>query len=182
MARMGMRTLVFVRHGEYRLDDGPDPGLTLLGQRQARFCEGLLRRERFDNVVTSSLVRARETCLELVTPWKRKAHVSDLLVEGVPTRVASLGVSAKKAVEDRARFDEAYATFFEPTKTDRSDLLVCHGNLIRYLVARALAVAPRTWTRLISNHCGITRFIVRDARVRLVSYNETAHLPPDCVT
>ncbi len=179
---MGMRTLVLVRHGEYRLDDGPDPGLTLLGQRQARYCEGLLRREPFDNVVTSPLVRARETCFELVTPWRRKAQVSDLLVEGVPTRVESLGVSAKKSAEDRARFDEAYDTFFAPSKTDRSDLIVCHGNLIRYLVSRALGVPPRTWTRFISNHCGVTRFVVREARVRVVSYNETAHLPPDCVT
>lgn len=179
---MGFRTLVLVRHGEYRLDDGPDPGLTLLGQRQARYCESLLRHERFDEVVTSSLVRARETCAEIVEPWRRKAQVSDLLVEGVPTRVAQLGVSAKKAALDRSRFDEAYATFFAPSKEARCDLLICHGNLIRYLVARALGVAPRTWTRLISNHCGITRVVVRDTRVRVISYNETAHLPPDCVT
>lgn len=179
---MGIRTIVLVRHGQYRLDDGPDPGLTLLGQTQARYCEVLLRREKFSQIVTSSLVRARETCATIVTPWKESAQVSDLLVEGVPTRVASLGVSSKQAAEDRARFDLAYGTFFAPSQLDRTDLLVCHGNLIRYLVSRALGVAPRIWTRFISNHCGITRIVVRDTRMRVVSYNETAHLPADCIT
>jgi len=179
---MGLRTVVLLRHGEYRLDDGPDPGLTLLGQRQARYCEALLRRERFDRVFTSPLVRARETCAELAGPWRVKPSVSAILAEGVPTKVASLGVSAKDAAVDRLRFDRAFATFFAPVRGETSELLVCHGNLIRYLVARTLGVPARTWTKLVSNHCGVTRILVRDDRMRVVSYNETSHLPPDAIT
>ena len=179
---MGLRTVVLLRHGEYRLDDGPDPGLTLLGQRQARYSEAALRRERFDRVVSSPLVRARETCAEVVGPWKVKPVVVGILAEGVPTKVTSLGVTAKSAAADRARFDEVFATFFTPARGDTSELLVCHGNLIRYLVAKALGVSARTWTKLVSNHCGITKIFVRDTRLRVVSYNETSHLPPDAVT
>lgn len=179
---MGLRSLVLLRHGEYRLDDGPDPGLTLLGQRQARFCEVLLRRERFDRVYTSPLVRARETCAEVVGPWRVKPTVSTILAEGVPTKVASLGVSAREAAVDRARFERVFSTFFAPVKSETSELIVCHGNLIRYLVARSLGVPARTWTKLVSNHCGITRIFVRESRLRVVSYNETGHLPPDAIT
>ncbi len=179
---MGTRTVVLVRHGEYRMDDGPDPRLTELGLRQARHVEARLRPEKFDRIVSSTLIRARQTCAEIAGPWKRKATASELLVEGVPTRVAQLGVTARHASKDRVRFDEAYATFFSPARVDSSELLVCHGNLIRYLVARALDVPLRTWTRFVSNHCGITRILVRDGRVRVVSYNETAHLPHDAVT
>lgn len=179
---MGTRSVVLVRHGEYRMDDGADPRLTRRGRRQAQLSGAALAHEGFDRVVTSPLVRARETCATMLEGWKREAEVSDLLAEGVPTPVASLGVSGPKAAIDRARFDEAFDVFFGPARGDERDLLVCHGNLIRYLVTRALGVSPRTWTRLNSNHCGITRVLVRDARIRVVSYNETGHLAPDCIT
>ena len=66
---------------------------------------------------------------------------------------------------------------------DRFEIVVCHGNLIRYLVCKALEVSPLRWTRMNSNHCALTRVLIRDTgAVRVVSYNETAHLPTRLIT
>jgi len=62
-------------------------------------------------------------------------------------------------------------------------VVVCHGNLIRYFVCRALKVPIVRWTRMNSSHCALTRILIRDTgAIRVVSYNETAHLPPKLVT
>ena len=164
------------------MDAGAAAGRMRGGRRQAQLPGAALAHEAFALVVTSPRGRAGETCATMLDGCTREAEVSDLLAGGVPTPLASFGVSGPKASIDRARFDEAFDVFFGPARGDERDLLVCHGNLIRYLVTRALGVSPRTWTRLNSNHCGITRVLVRDARIRVVSYNETGHLAPDCIT
>ena len=67
-------------------------------------------------------------------------------------------------------------------------LLVCHGGLIRALVARLLGMEERRRFRLMPGNCGVTRLELpaREAgaaegpnlldRARLLSFNEEGHL------
>ena len=53
-----------------------------------------------------------------------------------------------------------------------------HGNLLRYLVCRALDLPPERWTNFEINNCGITEILIEhDGRMQLVSHNDTGHLP-----
>jgi hypothetical protein len=50
-------------------------------------------------------------------------------------------------------------------------------------MCRALHTPVSKWLRMTTSHCGLTRVIVRDTgAVRVVSYNETSHLPAKLVT
>jgi probable phosphoglycerate mutase len=77
--------LVLVRHGEPEwVRDGcsvDDPPLTERGQAQARLLGERLAGERFDDVLVSPLVRARETAAPLLKQIGRAEQVDDWLEE-----------------------------------------------------------------------------------------------------
>lgn len=187
---MGTRTLVLLRHGQYDPED--DGRLTSLGRDQALHAARTLASMHFDAVWASTLPRARETAdivrahlVEARGPSRgisRVRHTS-ILREGLYTKVEGYVISAAERREDRARAEAAFTKFFRASRSDRTELLVCHGNLIRYIVCRTLRLTVDRWLRMTTNHCAVSRVIVRDSgAVRLASYNETLHLPPKLVT
>jgi serine/threonine-protein phosphatase PGAM5 len=182
---VGTRTLVLLRHGHY--DTEKRGALTPLGREQAKATSQWLANTKVHSVWSSTLPRAKETAAIVVKhayagqPLRIK-HTG-LLREGIYTRVEGYNVSAAEQREDRTRADAAYMKFFRPSRTERTELIVCHGNLIRYLICRALHTPVVKWLRMTTNHCGITRVLVRESgAVRVVSYNETTHLPNKLVT
>ena len=66
---------------------------------------------------------------------------------------------------------------------ERHELLVCHGNLIRFLVCLVLDVPQERWLGMDIHHASVSRFTCHpDGVVQLECYNETMHLPPDLIT
>jgi len=63
------------------------------------------------------------------------------------------------------------------------EIMVCHGNVIRYFVARALQLPPQVWLRMATYNCGITHVKINsNGRCSLVSFGDTGHLPLDKTT
>jgi serine/threonine-protein phosphatase PGAM5 len=179
---VGTRTLLFLRHGQYDAESRGE--LTPLGREQALLTAKYLEPLRFDVVWSSTLPRARETA-DIVAEHLGGLRVrhTGLLREGLYTKVEGHEVPASERREDRARADAAYGKIVRTSRIDRTELVVCHGNLIRYLMCRALHTPVAKWMRMTTSHCGLTRVIVRDTgAVRVVSYNETSHLPMKLVT
>lgn len=183
---MGTRSLLLVRHGQYDADGGG--ALTPLGREQAAITGGWLATHlegrRVDALWSSTLPRARETAGIIATSiGPSKVRPVSVLKEGIYSSLKGFDISPEDRVADRKRADAAYARFFRISRSDRLDIVVCHGNLIRYLVCRAIDVPVGRWTRMNSHHCSLTRILIRDTgAIRVVSYNETAHLPPPKVT
>ncbi|MDF2694991.1 MAG: putative phosphoglycerate mutase [Labilithrix sp.] len=185
--------MILVRHGQYGLETSGK--LTDLGREQARvtgdWLLGHLDGQNIDALWSSTLPRARETANLIAQSLQRgqslgrssKVRSVSVLREGMYSKVKGYEVPASERQEDRERADAAYGRFFRTSRTDRLEIVVCHGNLIRYLVCRAIDVSVARWTRMNSNHCSLTRILIRDTgAVRVVSYNETAHLPAKLVT
>jgi len=183
---MGTRTILLVRHGQYSTEDAGK--LTELGREQARITGKWIFEHLGDQRVhalwSSTLPRARETA-ELIAPnvTRSKVRSVGILREGMYSKVKGYDVTEQERKEDRARADDAWSRYFRTSRADRFEILVCHGNLIRYFVCRALHTPVIRWTRMNSNHCSLTRILIRDTgAVRVVSYNETGHLPPKLIT
>jgi serine/threonine-protein phosphatase PGAM5 len=175
------RTLLLLRHGQYEPDNGG--ALTEVGREQARTSAKFLAEHRFDAIWASTLPRAKETAEIVASVVGGRVRTTHVLKEGMYTKVEGYEVPAKERREDCARADSAYLKFFRTSRTERKELLVCHGNLIRYFMCRALRTPVAKWTRMTTSHCGLTRIVIRDSgAVRVVSYNETAHLPTMLVT
>jgi len=63
------------------------------------------------------------------------------------------------------------------------EIIVCHCNVIRYFVMRALQLPPEAWLRMGGYNTGVTEVIVRpDGKVSLARFGDTGHLPLEMVT
>lgn len=177
-----MRRLIFVRHGQY--DEVSTGALTPLGRKQAARTATALRKLEVSAIWSSTLLRAKETA-SIVAKKQPTVRVvrTRLLCEVVPTNLPPklarrFFVDAPSVKRDRARADLAYDKLFRSTRRERTEIVVCHGNLIRYLVCRALGIQPKLWMRLDSTHCGLTEFrVLPRGVVRVVRYNDVGHIP-----
>jgi serine/threonine-protein phosphatase PGAM5 len=175
-----VRVLHFMRHGQYLLSGEGGRGLTALGRRQARAAARELAGYPIAAVHSSDLARAVETSDIIAEALghgavKRTRLLRELLPGGVP----GMRISRARRTRGRENLDAILARYFRRARGERHELVVCHGNLIRGLVCRALDGRSTAWLRMDIHHCGITRFAVRpDGSVRLLAFNEIAHLPP----
>lgn len=63
------------------------------------------------------------------------------------------------------------------------EIVVCHCNVIRYFVMRALQLPPEAWLRLGGYNTGITEISIRPTgSVTLVRFGDTGHLPVEMTT
>lgn len=70
-----------------------------------------------------------------------------------------------------------------PIEIDRYELVVCHGNVIRYSLLRALQLPPQAWLRIAIWNTGITHLYVRSRGiVGIRSMGEVGHLKKDQIT
>jgi broad specificity phosphatase PhoE len=79
---------------------------------------------------------------------------------------------------------QAWDKYFIPAKgKDRRDIIVAHGNLIRYFVMRALQCPPENWINMDIYNCSICQInIEANGRPILVSHNDVGHLHADQLT
>jgi serine/threonine-protein phosphatase PGAM5 len=151
------RTIVLVRHGRWvadpKIDEKTGPHLSPPGSAQAHLAGVRLAAMpgRFDRMYVSPMQRARDTATIIGERFPgRPFEVVGDLAECVPpawrTRV-SRGYSREQQGDCKARHDRDFTRFFKPAAgSPRRDLLVCHGDVIRYVVTRALRSTPgRGW-------------------------------------
>jgi serine/threonine-protein phosphatase PGAM5 len=188
------RTIVLVRHGNYVDDPAADPRLgphiSPIGVAQAHLVGARLAGMpiRFDALYASPLQRARDTAAVIAGnfPGRHFEVVDDLAECTPPTR--RMEITAQEKPEDLAscqtQLDRVFARFFHPAAGyEETDLLVCHGNVIRYLVTRALGVDTKAWLEMSPGHASITRIRVdADGRFKVISVGDVGHLPPNLLT
>jgi broad specificity phosphatase PhoE len=93
-------------------------------------------------------------------------------------------LSPEQVRQNAQQAREAYDTHFTPAAdADRHDLLVCHGNIIRYFMLRALGAPVELWANAETYNCGIGEVWVKaGGRTTLVSHNDCGHLPQELRT
>jgi len=61
--------------------------------------------------------------------------------------------------------------------------VVCHGNVIRYFVTRALDVDTEAWLGMSIGNCSLTTIsVAADGSTKLLCFSDIGHLPPNLVT
>ncbi|MEO8810928.1 MAG: histidine phosphatase family protein, partial [Rhodanobacter sp.] len=170
-AAPAVRTIVLVRHGYYLSDATADkklgPHLAPIGVAQAHLAGARLAGlpTRFDALYVSPLQRARDTAAVIASDFPgRHFHVVDDLAECTPpTRQMKIMAQEKPAelAACKAQLDRLFARYFKPASGhEDTDLMVCHGNVIRNMVVRALGVDPQSWLAMSVGNASITRIRV----------------------
>ena len=185
-----VHTLVLVRHGNYAPDPSVDenigPHLSPIGVAQAHLAANALAAlPRFDGLYASPMQRARDTAAVIGVddfPDRKFEVVDDLAECTPPTPLGEVAKTEPPAdmAACKARLDRLYARFFTAANgQDRSDLLVCHGNVIRYLVTRALGVDTGAWLAMSIGNASITTIrIDADGRAHVIAVGDVGHIPP----
>lgn len=186
------RTLYLVRHGAYVPDRNADPrfgpGLTPLGISQARLIAARLSGSgvTFDSMTSSTLLRARETAAVMhETLASVPLAQSPLISECTPPLFDDAeGETARERTECAKQLDQAFAEFFTAAQgARRNDILVAHGNVIRYLVVKALKVDPRAWLGMSVTHASLTIIQVQpDGSMKVLAVGDSGHIPSPLVS
>jgi serine/threonine-protein phosphatase PGAM5 len=90
---------------------------------------------------------------------------------------------SEEFIVDGTRIEAAYRKYFHraPAKqtTDSYELIICHANVIRYFVCRALQFPPEGWLRISLANTSITWIVIRpNGRVVLKALGDSGHLLP----
>ncbi|OQR75238.1 serine/threonine-protein phosphatase PGAM5 [Tropilaelaps mercedesae] len=191
------RHIYLVRHGEYDQTDSNDNErkLTEKGRQQATLAGKRLNELglKFDKIVISTMTRAQETgeqiLKELPPEMAKRVSFTDMLREGSPC--PSQPESGKfhepsRFFQDGARIEAAFRKYFyraKPSqeKTERV-LLVCHANVIRYFLFRALQLPEDGWHRFSIQHASITHIEIKPSgRVVARAVGETNFMPDELI-
>ncbi len=188
----GVRTLYLIRHGAYVADRNADPqlgpGLTPLGIAQARLVAARLNGSgvSFDSMMVSPLQRARDTAAVMhETLSKVPLTQSTLLRECTPTLPeAAEGEVARERAACTKQLDQAFAQFFAPVQdAKRNEILVAHGNVIRYLTMKAQNVDTSAWIGMSVALASLTVIEVRsDGSARVLAVGDSGHIPAPLVS
>jgi hypothetical protein len=96
----------------------------------------------------------------------------------------SAQVSAEDIAQDRKHAEKAFDRYFKRARgKDKHEILVSHGNLIRYFVCGVLQIPPESWGSMDMCNCGISKVLIKsDGWMILVSHNDVGHLPHHLIT
>jgi serine/threonine-protein phosphatase PGAM5 len=191
----GIRTIYLIRHGDYNHEDNRDPDvgkeLIPLGIAQARLVASRLKSlpVKITSLISSTMTRARQTAMIINREFpKLELRQYRLIRECTPPTWRKDIMEREEPGEIKNctdSLDAAFNKFFisSPDDEDRNDIIVCHGNVIRYFVTKVLKVNTMAWLQMTISNCGLTVVKIKpDGKMRLVTFNDMGHLPPNMQT
>lgn len=190
----GVRTIYLVRHGFYDIKDDADPdvgkALVPLGVAQARLVGARLRAlpVDIDAIYTSTMTRARQTARVINEEFPNlDLQKTRILRECTPTTWRDdimVRLEPGEAAECEVQLEQAFKEFFIPSPNeDRHEILVCHANVIRYLVTRVQGVDPHSWLMMSLGNCSMTVIRIKaDGSFKILAVGDVGHLPPNMQT
>ncbi|KAK0420279.1 hypothetical protein QR680_014598 [Steinernema hermaphroditum] len=188
-----IRNIFLIRHGQYNTKSDVQ-NLTELGRQQASICGERLAKSGFKfNIVTmSTMTRATETANLILAELPKDISVASdsILEEGAPypAEPPSSRWRPKEAYFTQgSRIEAAFRKYIHraPTwqKEDSYEAIVCHANVIRYFICRALQFPPEGWLRMSLGHSSITWVRIRpNGHVSIRSIGDIGHLPSEKVS
>ncbi len=178
--RISMGKLILIRHGEAQ-EDGDDILLSETGKKQAKELAKRLSTMHLDLVYASDYRRAAQTYqafhdLKPDVPAIFSPKVREIyrVIIGGPERE---GTPSDRAQEDRKRADDIYEEITKLTKTGKNVVMFCHGNIIRYFIAKALQLPKeQLWKEMPIDNASVTVIEITSKQATLKILNSTDHL------
>jgi serine/threonine-protein phosphatase PGAM5 len=193
---MATRTIYLTRHAQHDLEndhkDKLGGGLTPIGVEQAKLTAQRFRSLPISAICCSTLRRAAKTA-EIIAqefpdiPLQRSQGLRECCpcIPPIPAYIEYFAqVPAEEIAQGKKQAEKAFDRYFRRARgNDKHEILVTHGNLIRYLVCRVLEIQPEAWGKMDMCNCGISEILIKpDGRMVLVSHNDVGHLPTHLTT
>lgn len=195
---VGRRHIILVRHAQPVKNENDAAELSPQGWKQAELTGQRLLTlfGKIDRVYHSGAREASATAAAIKRCFGDEncpITESALLAEGLPVLPSPLPVALGEVSDDELMLDASRAEgafralMWRPTGARPQrvtvDVVVSHGNLVRYLVCRGLQLPEVAWSRLAAHHCTITWLDIDDGGVvSLREFGSVGHLPPELIT
>lgn len=170
--------LIFVRHGEAEQEE--PRGLTEKGLKQAKAVAKKLSSLDISKTYSSDLKRAVETHQEYLKLKSLPNIKTDKLREiyrkiiGGPVRE---GTPADRERKDKKRASEVFEEIVKDNKDSDNIAIFCHGNIIRFFLAKALNLNDTNlWENIVINNASISVLEANDKGYRIKTLNNIEHL------
>ncbi len=193
--KKGTRTIYLIRHGQYDQSDERDEFtgkvLTPLGIAQTRLLSTRLKvmSVEFSSLTSSTMTRARQTAMIINQDFPElELKQNELICECTPPTWRMDVMSETDSIETLVcveNLEKAFQQFFVPSPdaNDRNDIIVCHGNVIRYFVTKVLKVDTMAWLQMSIGNCSLTIVrILPDGSFRLAAFSDMGHIPSNMQT
>jgi len=192
----GVRTLYLIRHGQYDHDDDdrdPDVGKALvpLGIAQSKLIANRLKSlpVEMSSLISSTMTRARQTAIIINQDFPELELQQTRLIRECTPPTWREDIMEGEDLEELKKctdnLDAAFSKYFipSPNEEDQNEIIVCHGNVIRYFVTKILKVETMSWLQMTTGNCGLTVVRIKpDGSMKLVSFNDMGHIPPNLRT
>ena len=191
----GTRTIYLIRHGEYIQSDTSDydtvKKLTPLGIAQSRLLSARLRgmSVEFTSLTSSTMTRAKETAMVINEEFPElELKQNELLCECTPPswrKDIMAGVDTTEKEKCVENLEKAFKEYFVPApdENDRNDIIVCHGNVIRYFVTKVLNIDTKSWLQMSITNCSLTIIRIKpDGTMKLDTFSDYGHIPENMRT
>ncbi|TKR64730.1 hypothetical protein L596_025219 [Steinernema carpocapsae] len=182
------RHIFLIRHGQYHMDSDKK-NLTELGREQASMTGQRLAKTglKFNIVTMSTMTRATETANLILEklPLDQVAASDSILEEGAPyppEPPVAHWRPQQKFFSQGSRIEAAFRKYIHRAsvrqKEDSYEVIVCHANVIRYFICRALQFPPEGWLRMSLGNGSITWLVIRpNGNVSIRSIGDIGHFP-----
>jgi serine/threonine-protein phosphatase PGAM5 len=193
--KKGTRIIYLIRHGDYNQTDEQDEfignELTSLGIAQARLLSAKLKAMpvEFSSLTSSTMTRARQTAMIINEDFSElELKQDELICECTPPswrKDVMAGVDTTEKGKCVENLEKTFAKYFisSPDESDKNDLIVCHGNVIRYFVTKVLKVDPMSWLQMSITNCSLTIIrIMPDGSMKLDTFSDYGHIPENLRT
>lgn len=193
--KKGTRTIYLIRHGLYNENDERDEfigkELTPLGIAQARLLSTRLKSMsiEFSSLTSSTMTRARQTAMVINEEFPELVLYQDSLIAECTPPTWRKDVMAEsdssELTECVENLEVSFKKYFVPSpdENDRNELIVCHGNVIRYFVTKILNVNTMSWLQMSITNCSLTIIRVRaDGTMKLDAFSDYGHIPENMRT
>ena len=191
----GTRTLYLIRHGDYAPQNDSIPDslnvLTPLGIAQARLVSTRLKSMNinFNTLISSTMTRAMQTSQVIINDLSEIVfEKSDLIRECTPpTRREDVMAETNTAEVEECvnNLEHAFQKCFipSPDEKDRNDIIICHGNVIRYFVTKVLKVDTMSWLQMSISNCSLTIIrVLPNGNMKLDAFSDYGHIPENMRT
>ena len=186
----GIRTIYLIRHGDYNHEDDRDADvgkeLVPLGIAQARLVASRLKSlpVKITSIISSTMTRARQTALIINQEFPELELQQYRLIRECTPPTWRIDIMKREDPQELKNcmdsLEIAFKKFFipSPDDEDRNDVIVCHGNVIRYFVTKVLNVNTLSWLQMSIGNCSLTIVRIKpDGTMKLDSFSDSGHIP-----
>ncbi len=143
----------------------------------------------FSSLTSSTMTRARQTAQVIGRDFPGLELKQEPSISECTPPTWRKDIMAEEKAEEMEQCVKNIEGFFKerfvpsPGAADRHDLVVCHGNVIRYIAAKVLRVDTMSWLQMSISNCSLT--IVRvnpDGTMKLDAFGDYGHIPENMRT